>query len=71
MTERDTGMRDEHYDIVSVLYHALQGAEHCRGYMLDAENEGDETLGQFFREAQAAQRDIAEKAKQLLAERFK
>lgn len=64
--EQITGTRDEHYDLVSVLYHALQGAEVCDTYAIDAEATGDERLAAFFREAQDAQTQIAQRAKRLL-----
>ena len=63
---RTIGTRDEHYNLVSVLYHALQGAETCNTYALDAEAAGDERLGAFFREAGVAQAQLAERAKGLL-----
>jgi len=64
--ERTTGTRDEHYNLISVLYHALHGADNCDHYAMDAEASGDERLGSFFREAQAAQVQIAERGKELL-----
>jgi hypothetical protein len=64
--EQTTGTRDEHYNLVSVLYHALQGAETCNTYALDAEAAGDERLAAFFREAGVAQAQLAERAKGLL-----
>jgi hypothetical protein len=64
--ERTTGTRDEHYDLISVLYHALHGAENCGIYAEDAKAVGDERLADFFREAQAVQRQLAERAKGLL-----
>ena len=42
--EQTTGTRDEHYNLVSVLYHALHGAENCDRYAADAEVTGDERL---------------------------
>ena len=68
-TERETGMKDEHYDIVSALYHALQGAEASKKYISDAEQEGDQEIVQFFREMQDQNRQTAEKAKALLAKK--
>ena len=65
-----TGTRDAAYDVVSVLYHALQGAETCGKYLGDAEREGDNELAQFLREAQQQQRQIADRAKGLLAKRL-
>jgi hypothetical protein len=64
--EQTTGTRDEHYNLVSVLYHALHGAENCDRYAADAEVTGDERLADFFREAQAMQAQLAERAKELL-----
>jgi hypothetical protein len=64
--ERTTGTRDEHYNLISVLYHALHGADNCDHYALDAEASGHERLAAFFREAQAAQVRIAERGKELL-----
>src|SRR3712207_5306434 len=61
--ERTTGTRDEHYNLVSVLYHALHGAETCDRYASDAEIAGDERLAAFFREAQGRQTQLAELAK--------
>jgi hypothetical protein len=64
--ERTTGTRDEHYGLISVLYHALHGAENCEEYAVDAEAAGDDRLVAFFREAQATQNQLAERAKMLL-----
>lgn len=65
-SEQTTGTRDEHYDLISVLYHALQGADTCSGYALDAEAAGDERLAAFFREAGVMQTQLADRAKGLL-----
>jgi hypothetical protein len=64
--ERATGTRDEHYGLVSVLYHALHGAENCEVYATDAEAAGRDDLAAFFREAQGAHVGLAERAKGLL-----
>jgi hypothetical protein len=64
--EQTTGTRDEHYNLISVLYHALQGADTCNTYALDAEAAGDERLVGFFREAGMMQAQIAERAKGML-----
>ena len=47
--EQATGTKDATYNLVSVLYHALQGAETSRHYIQDAEQAGDQELVQFFR----------------------
>lgn len=64
-----SGMKDEHYDIVSALYHALQGADVAGKYISDAEKEGDQEVVSFFREVQDKNRELAMKAKELLAKR--
>lgn len=64
--EQTTGTRDEHYNLVSVLYHALNAADTCERYALDAEVAGDEGLAAFFRETRALQTSVAEAAKQRL-----
>jgi hypothetical protein len=61
--EQATGTRDEHYNLISVLYHALDGAENCEAYMFDAETTGRGELAAFFREAQAMHAALAEQAK--------
>ncbi len=63
-----TGTRDETYDVVAVLYHALQGAENCNRYVQDAS--GDEELRGFFEQALNTQRQLADQAKQLLSTRL-
>jgi CBS domain-containing protein len=64
--EQTTGTRDEHYNLVSVLYHALHGAENCERYAFDAEVAGRDDIAAFFREAQAMQVGLAERAKERL-----
>jgi len=64
--EMSSGARDEHYDLVSVLYHALHGADNCERYAHDAQAAGDKDLVVFFREAQGMQAQLAERAKGLL-----
>jgi hypothetical protein len=68
-TERVTGTPDEQYDLISVLYHALQGGETSQLYIEDARRAGDEELVTFFEEIQTDDRSRAERAKQLLASR--
>src|ERR687890_538585 len=46
------GTRDEHYDLISALYHALKGADACASHALDAGAAGRTELVEFFRDAQ-------------------
>jgi len=66
----ETGTADEHYNLVSVLYHALQGAEACGTYIEDAEEAGDQELVDFFEEVQEENRVRAERAKELMMKRL-
>ena len=68
--EQATGNKDENYDVISVLYHCLQGASEIGQYIQDAEESGDQELVDFFRDYQETQRDLAERAKNLLGARL-
>lgn len=61
--EQVTGTRDEHYNLISVLYHALHGAENCEIYAADAEAADRDEPAAFFRVAQAMHAALAEQAK--------
>src|SRR5919204_3892212 len=68
--EHVTGMQDKTYNLVSVLYHALQGGETCMQYMHDAEQAGDQEMVQFFQEVQECQRHLASRAQEMLMQRL-
>jgi rubrerythrin len=68
--EQKTGTPNPVYDILSVMYHALQGAETYDRYIADAEERGDDDLADFFREVQERNREVAHRAKKLLRERL-
>ena len=65
-----TGTTDEHYNLVSVLYHALEGGELYDKYISDAEKAGDDELVQFFRDVQKEETNRAQRAKELAAQRL-
>lgn len=67
---RKTGTSDSTYDLVSILYHALHGAETYDQYIEDAESEGASDLAQFFRDVKEEEQRRADRAKQLLARRL-
>jgi hypothetical protein len=67
---RGSGRDDEHYDLVSVLYHALQGGETSQQYIDDARKAHDAELARFFEQVQVEDRNRAESAKRLLIERL-
>jgi rubrerythrin len=66
----NTGMTDVTYNLVSILYHALQGAETYDQYISDAEQKNDKDLAQFFRDTKEENQRRADRAKQLLAQRL-
>lgn len=65
-----TGTRDEHYNLVSTLYHTLQAGETYDQYIRDAEQANDSDLAQFFRDCQQEDTRRAERAKSLLHKRL-
>lgn len=70
-SERTTGMRDEHFDLISALYHMVEGAWKYEQYASDAETAGEAELAELFREAQRQHKDLADRAKKLLGERLR
>lgn len=68
MARPETAIPDD--DIVSVLYHALQGAETYDEYVRDAEQRGDQEPAQYFREVQEEEIRRALRGKELLARRL-
>lgn len=69
-TKCETGTKNEQYDLISIVYHALEGAVTYEQYIEDAKAAGDEELMNFFEEVQANNCQMAEKAKQLLKNRL-
>ena len=70
MTQQSkTGTSNEFYNLVSIMYHALQGAQTYDAYIRDAEQSGDSDLAQFFREVQQEDQRRSMRASQLLAKR--
>ena len=64
-----TGISNATYDLVSVLYHVLEGGATYDKYIQDAEQEGDQELAQFFRQVQQEDAQRAQQAKSLLDNR--
>ena len=65
-----TGTTDVTYNLISILYYALQGAETYDQYIRDAEQKNDKDLAQFFRDTKEENQRRADRAKQLLAQRL-
>ena len=69
-TMESTGTRDVTYDLISVVYHALQGAETYQMYEQDAQQAGDQEAAALFHEAHQSSRQWADRAKALLGQRM-
>ena len=60
---QQTGTRNETYNVISILYHALQGAENCQIYLKDAQ---DGQIRDFIQQALQSQRQLADRGKEVL-----
>ena len=60
---QQTGTRNETYNVIAILYHALQGAENCQTYLKDAQ---DGQAREFFQQALQSQRQLADRGKEIL-----
>ena len=56
------------YDLISVMYHALQGCEQYEQYAQDAQQVGQQEIAQFFRDAIRQNEQLAQRGQQLLAQ---
>lgn len=66
----DTGVPNEQYDLVSILYHSLQSASVCEMYAQDANRSNDSELTEFFQQVKKQCSQQAEQARQLMAKRL-
>jgi hypothetical protein len=67
MGTQQTGTANEVYDMVSVLYHALKGAQTYGEYSKDAQQSGNSELAQFFQQCQQEDIRRADRAKQMMS----
>jgi len=61
---------DKDYNLISILYHSLSGADSCRTYIQDAEGANDSEAADFFKETKEQYEKLAQKAKKLAASRI-
>jgi uncharacterized protein YqeY len=66
--QQATGTSDPTYNVISVVYHALQGAETIQKYLDDQGT--DDELRQFFQQVQQGYRRAADMGKGLLVQRI-
>jgi hypothetical protein len=55
---------NQQYNLVSVVYHAAQGAETTRKYLSDAKQSGDQQSVKFLEEVCRQYEDIAQRGMQ-------
>jgi len=67
--EQVTRIKDEYRNLVRVLNNALQEADSCAGYAIEAEAAGDSRLADFFREVQKMHASIVERTEEMLGAR--
>lgn len=65
-----TSTPDPVYDLISLAYHALQGAETYEQYAQDAQQQGDQELADYFQRTQQLCQQSADEAQRLLASRI-
>lgn len=65
-----TAAPDLTFDLVSLLYHALQATRASARYQQQAQEAGERAQAAYFRDCQQQQRELAERAKNLLAARL-
>ncbi|HEV2121249.1 MAG TPA: hypothetical protein VGW38_00545 [Chloroflexota bacterium] len=70
-TQGTRGTPDLTYNLISVIYHALQGAETYGMYVNDAEQEGNRELADYFRRLQDENLKRADQGKELLKRHLK
>ena len=66
--QQATGTSDPTYNVIAVVYHALQGAETIQKYLDDSGTE--EELRTYFAQVQQGYRRAADMGKQLLVQRI-
>jgi hypothetical protein len=63
---QQTSISNQYYDLVSVLYHALEAAQTAATYVQDVQ--GNQQLAQFFQQVQQQNNNLAQQAQQLLSQ---
>ncbi|MHB1133346.1 MAG: hypothetical protein ACYC4L_13305 [Chloroflexota bacterium] len=69
-TPRQTGASNIEYNLISLLYHTLQGNENLTKYEQDAKEAGDNEAAQLFRELRESNKQILDRGRQLLGTRM-
>jgi hypothetical protein len=64
------GTKDKNFDLISTVYHALQGCSACDTYINDAEQAGDEELANYFKGVKKQYHELAELGQSMLIGRL-
>ena len=67
--QQTPNVQNVQYDLVSVAYHALEGATTYQQYAQDAQQSGDQELAQFFQQVCQQAASNGQRALELLAQR--
>jgi hypothetical protein len=70
MGQSVTGIPNQLFDLVSVLYHTLKSGTTYQTYIQDAQQSGDKDLMQFFQQLQQQDKQRAQQAQQLLNQKM-
>jgi hypothetical protein len=70
MPSNQQPLDNKDYDLVSVVYHASQGAETVDKYLQDAQQSGDDDLRQYLEQVRSQYVQLAQQGKQLLKQRL-
>lgn len=68
--QQSTGTADPTYNIISVLYHALEGASTVDQYIEDARQAGDDELATYLEQVKQGYTRTSDQGKRLLAARI-
>jgi hypothetical protein len=69
-TTPDSGVKDKHYDLITVTQLCLEHVWRLEQYAQDAEREGDQELASLFRRMQEHSRKGGDESKRLLHDRL-
>jgi hypothetical protein len=68
MATGETGFDDVTFDLISLQYHALKAGHDYGQYVRDAENAGQDEIGQFFKQVMDEDSSRAQKCHDFLAQ---
>jgi hypothetical protein len=70
VTEASRQPKDKNYNLIAVLYQSSDNVESLKTYVQDAEQEGDQELGDFFGGILENNLEAVQRAKEMLVARL-